>query len=397
MRRRPVPLDTALAAVPVLGAGAAMAADLEPEARAPDVLAYVLVLGLGAPMLVRRRWPVGTLLATVVVLLAYHALGYSAVGFAVPLAPALYSAAEAGRLRPAVVTGGVMLASTTTWRIYDADRDRGVAAIVGYDTVSTLALMAAAVALGDAVHARRGWQAELRQRLRLARMERDREARERVKDERVRIAREIHDVLAHTVAVITIQAGVAAEALDDDPAASCSALTTIRTVSREALADLRGTVGLLRGATESEPLPPTAVAGLADVGRVLDSAAADGLQVRLDVAGEAAPLPSVVGTTAHRIVQESLTNVLRHAHARHAHVRLRYAARALTVTVADDGRGRTDTADEGYGLRGMRERVTLLGGDFRAGNRPDGGFEVTAVLPTGAQPTPAPSPRPRIA
>jgi len=257
--------------------------------------------------------------------------------------------------------------------------------------------MAAVLALGDAVRSRRGWQAELDRRLRLADEEREQEARRRVAQERMRIARDVHDALGHAVAVISLHASVAAEALDDDPEASRRALTTIRGVSREVLRDLRGSVGLLGGGQASgravEPVPD-----LSQVPRLVGSTAADGLDVRLAVEGDPRPVPAAADATAYRLVQEALTNVLRHAAARHVLVTLRYDPRHLTVTVTDDGRGCTaadgavpaggdhgggdpDGGAPGHGLRGMHERVALLGGDLAARNRPGGGFEVRAVLP----------------
>ena len=161
---------------------------------------------------------------TLAVLVAYYVLGYSAVGFAVPLAPALFSVAEAGRWRSGALTGLFVLTVATWWRLYDENEDR---VIVGYDLATTLAVMAAVIAWGDAVRSRREWQRELARRMAAAEVEREREAQRRVADERLRIARDVHDVMAHTVAVISIQADVAREALDDDIPTARGAIDTI--------------------------------------------------------------------------------------------------------------------------------------------------------------------------
>lgn len=374
--RRARLVDVALAAVASGSALAAMYARLEPEAREADVLAYVLILALGAPMLVRRQRPVLALAVTVGVLAVYYAVGYSAVGIAVPLAPALFSVAEAGRWKLGALTGTFLLAAATWWRLYDENEDR---VIVGYDLASTLAVMAAVIAWGDAVRSRREWQRELARRTAAAEMEREREAARRVADERLRIARDVHDVVGHTVAVISIQADVAREALDDDLPAARGAVDTIRRTSRQALADLRSVVGLLRGergeADSTQPSP-----GLEQLAQLVDATRTDQLRADLRFEGEPFPLPSPVDTTAHRVVQEALTNVIRHADATAVDVLVRYGDGSVELEISDDGRGAAGAPD-GFGLHGMQQRVHLLGGELTAENRQDGGFAVHAVLP----------------
>ncbi|MGH3333251.1 MAG: sensor histidine kinase [Nocardioidaceae bacterium] len=373
-------VDIALATVAVVSAFAAMEARLEPEARASDALAYVLILALGAPMLVRRTKPVLALGATVLVLAVYYGLGYSAVGIAVPLAPALFSVAEGGRWKIGALTGAALLTLTTWWRLYD---EAGTGVIVGYDLATNIAVVAAVIAWGDAVRSRREWQRELKHRMAAAEVEREREAREQVAEERLRIARDVHDVVGHTVAVISIQADVAREALDDDVPTSREALDTIRRTSRQALTDLRAAVGLLRDGhgelASTQPAP-----GLAQVGDLVAASRTDRMRADLLVEGSPFALPSPVDTTAHRVVQEALTNVIRHAEATAVEVRVRYGDRSLELQISDDGRG-VATAGNGFGLHGMRERVHLLGGELTAGNRRRGGFAVRAVLPVTRQ------------
>ncbi|MBB3676323.1 sensor histidine kinase [Modestobacter versicolor] len=388
MTWRPGRVDVALVLASVLPAWAALAGHLEPEARPNDLLAFALVAVVSLPMLFARRAPVPVLLLCIALIYGYYWTGYSAVGLVLPLAPAFFTVAQAGRVRLAAWIGGTGLVLSTVFRLMSDHQNEKAGLVLGYDGAISLALLAAVLALGDAVRSRRGWQAELDQRLQLAAQEREAEAQRRVADERVRIARDVHDLLGHAVAIVTLHAAVAAESLDDDPEVTRRSLETIRTVSREVLHDLGGTVGLLRGdaATSVEP-----AAGLADVAELVAGAASTGLDVRLAVRGEERPLPSAVGATVHRLVQESLTNVLRHARARSATVTLEHGPADLTVTVTDDGCGDHGTGGPGHGLQGMQERVALLGGRMSAGNRDGGGFAVTAVLPVTPERVGAPA------
>ncbi|MGY1602357.1 sensor histidine kinase [Geodermatophilus sp. SYSU D00815] len=373
MSWRPGRVDVALAAAAVLPSWAALAAHLEAEARPDDVWAWLLLATLALPMLFLRHRPVLALALTWALVWTYYLLGYSAIGLVVPLAPALYSVAEAGRWRTGAAVGGGLLFLSTWYRLVEPSPGDDAGMVLGYDLVLSGALLAAVLALGDALHTRRRLRAETAERLR-------QEAEERVAEERMRIARDVHDSLGHAVAVVTLHAAVATEALDDDPAAARRALATIRDVSRDVLADLRGTVGLLR---TPDAAADRRVAGLADVPELVAATAATGLDVRLAVEGDPRPLPAAVEATAHRVVQEALTNVLRHAHAGSATVTVAHGEHDLTVRVEDDGRGAAGTA-AGHGLLGMRERVALLGGRLRAGDRPGGGFAVSAVLPVAA-------------
>ncbi|MGY1772660.1 sensor histidine kinase [Blastococcus sp. SYSU D00813] len=383
MSWRPGRVDVVLVLASVLPAWAALAGHLEPEARPTDALGFVLVAVVGLPMLVARRAPVPALFLSIALLYGFYSTGYSAVGLALPLAPALFVVALSGRLRLGAVTAGTGLALSSTFRLL-SDGQNETAGLIAYDGALSLALMAAVLALGDAVRSRRGWQAEMADRLRRADEEREAEARRRVEEERLRIARDVHDSLGHAVAVVTLHAAVAAEALDDDdPAAARRAVETIRAVSRDVLADLRDTVGLLRTGT---PEGAAHTRGLADVPDLLAATAAAGVDVRLVEDGDPRPLPAAVEATAHRVVQEALTNVLRHAQATTVTVTVTHDPEVLTVTVTDDGRGSGAPGGEdgdggGHGLAGMRERVALLGGRLLAGDRPGGGFAVSVLLP----------------
>jgi signal transduction histidine kinase len=204
------------------------------------------------------------------------------------------------------------------------------------------------------------------------------EQRERVRAaERERIARELHDVVAHNLAVIVVQAGAAADVFDAQPEQARSALLAIDDAGRSALGELRRLLETVSGEGERAPAP-----GLSQLGALTDSVRAAGLQVELDV-DDGAPLPALVDLAAYRIVQEALTNALRHAHARRVQVRVARAAGALTIEVLDDGSGAPGA--DGRGIVGMRERAQTLGGTLQTGARPGGGFRVAAELPLASE------------
>ncbi|WP_063782268.1 sensor histidine kinase [Streptomyces vietnamensis] len=243
-------------------------------------------------------------------------------------------------------------------------------------TALALALLTAGL-LGRSVRERRGHAAELRAAT----------AAEAVAAERLRIARELHDVVAHSIGVIAIQAGVGRRVIDTQPAEARNALATIETTSRETLAGLRRTLGALRGAAaDGHPAPRDPAPGLAELERLAASTADAGVRVELRRLGNPdVSLPPEVDLAAYRIVQESLTNVVRHAAAPTCRVTVERRTDTLLVEIADEGRGApgADLAG-GYGLVGMRERAELLGGSLTAGPRPGGGFHVTALLPLPA-------------
>jgi signal transduction histidine kinase len=366
-------LDGTLAVAVVVVVSVAITADL--DGRPPDVFAYAFAVGLGALMLVRRPYPVLALTATVVGFFAYYASGYPSIGLAVPVAAALYSAAEAGQVAAAAIASVVLVTVSSVYRVSQGQR---IAYLFGYEFATTVVLMVAVIVLGDGVRTRRRLREELRFRAEHAEIERQQEAARQVELERLHIARDLHDVIAHTVAVISVQSAVAGEALDDDLPAARAALERIREASGDTMRELRASVGLLRG-TDDETTEPTS--GLGRLDRLADSMRASGLQVTITVEGTETSLPATVDTTAYRIIQESLTNVLRHAEAEHAEVVVRYGKDELAIEITDNGVGHTNGTSGGHGLAGMRERATLLGGTVIAGSRPSGGFRVAATLP----------------
>jgi signal transduction histidine kinase len=341
--------------------------------------AWVFGALLALLALVRRRWPVRVLLASVLVVLGYHAAGFPAIGSGWPLAVALYTCASTGRLRPAIVVGVVLAVTSSVVRLV-IQPDPALEVLS--TTLQEMAVVALVLAFGDAVRSRRGWAAELRARLGRLERERELEAGRLVVQERLRVARELHDVMAHTLTVATVQLNVAADAIDDDPELARAAIGTAQQVARQATGELGTAVRVLRSEDE-EDLPLAPAPGLDGVQRLLAAARESGLRVEHETSGPVRPLPAPVGLAVHRIVQESLTNVLRHAGAGAVVVRLRYDQDGVAVHVADDGAGPAGAAGHpgGHGLVGMRERAVGLGGRFDAGPAPAGGFAVDAWLP----------------
>ncbi|WP_136519463.1 sensor histidine kinase [Cellulomonas telluris] len=350
----------------------------------PDGLAYAWAAGVGALMLARRRYPVAVVVLTVVSLFAYYALGYPAVGVAVPVAPAVFSAAERRRLTTAVVASVVVLAGSSAYRVATG---QDAAYVLGFELVGHALLLAAAVALGDALRARREVQRSARQVARLT-ADRLRRRMEAASDaERLATARDLHDTVGHALAVVSIHAQVAEEAVGHDDDAAARALAVVRATTTETFAELRRVVAALRR-TVASPRPPAAVV---DVTTATRPAVDAGIEVHADV-DLPADLPGPVAAAAHRIVQEAVTNVVRHSRAARLDVVVRAGAGALEVLVADDGGGATSDdvrtvgpATGGHGILGMQERAAALGGWVTAGPATTG-WQVRASIPTGAGP-----------
>jgi signal transduction histidine kinase len=224
-----------------------------------------------------------------------------------------------------------------------------------------------------------------RERMVQAREAREREARRKADEERLRIARELHDVLAHNISLINVQSGVALHLIDEQPAQARTALTAINQASADALREVRSVLGVLRGKSEQPPLAPTV--GLDQLDELVSRAAAAGVEVDLRVRGDRRSLPASVDLAAFRIVQESLTNVVRHAGAGAVTVELAYGDGELRVQIDDDGRGTGSLSEDGAGsgIAGMRERAAALGGIFEAGPLAAGGFRVLARIPIRSQ------------
>ncbi len=372
-------VDALLAAAVFVVLVGAIVADLGGDPTAPVPLAYGLAALVAGAILFRRRYPVAVLLFTAVVLVGYYSLSLPPIGLAVPLAVALYSAAEREHVRWAVAVAVTLIVLSTSVRWAQGDDP---AYLLGFEVGGQAGLMVAVIALGDGVRARRALRAEMVRREHAARLEREHETARRVERERVEIARDLHDLLAHTVSVISLHAGVAAEAMEDDPLLARRSLVAVRTCCSRAVDELHATVEALRSPDDSRRTPTPS---LAQLPHLLDTVAAAGVDVRLERDHPADDLPSVVAATAYRVVQEALSNVLRHADATKAVVGLSLRDDVLTVSVEDDGRGPGEDGSTGWGLAGMRERVGLLGGTIETGRADRGGFLVAARIPAGGR------------
>jgi signal transduction histidine kinase len=330
----------------------------------------LLALAAATPLLWRRQAPVVALFAVeagaIACVLAFRPV-WSAIAI---VGVALYAVAVLGDRRRSLVVGTVTaLAIIATTALLGATPEITQLAL-------RLALVVVALALGETLRSRRALREVERERAFREEGEREQESRRRVADERVRIARELHDTLAHSLVAINVRAGVAADLLaSEDP---LPALKDIQQASADALRDLRGTLGLLRDQGEAVPTAPS---GLASLPGLVDHARSGGLHAEMDLDLDGATVPSAVGGAAFRIVQEALTNVLRHANASGARVRVRARAEALDLDITDDGRADSAGAHPGLGLRGMAERAAALGGRLDAGPREEGGWRVHAVLP----------------
>ena len=260
----------------------------------------------------------------------------------------------------------------------------------GLSDLAVVPWLAVVAAVGQAVRARRIQRTMLAERARHAEELREQDARrrtqERIQEERLRIARELHDAVGHQVALISVQAGAMSYLLGADQDKARESLAHIQRASEAALEELRLTVGLLRQPGDSEPTEPAA--GLGRLDELISSFTATGLKVTCEVTGPAGPLPEAVDLTAYRMIQESLTNTAKHAAGASASVRLAFRPGVLALAVEDDGQGTTDDSlpvrgdgDVGHGLIGMRERAAAVGGWVSAGPRDGGGFQVLAELP----------------
>jgi signal transduction histidine kinase len=345
-------------------------------------LAYALALLHTLPLAARRRFPGPVLALGVASGLAVAALGVSPIVLGLAILVAVYSVAAYGDRR-------VSLAGLAAAELGSAAVQLTPGRFQTPTVVSNGLIIGAAWLLGHFVARRRAYAARLEQTAELERT-RAEQARRAVTEERLRLARELHDVVAHSISVIAVQSGVGAHVASTQPEEAAKALAAIEATSRAALTELRRLLGVLR--QEGEPQGALApVPGLADLDRLLAEVAKAGLAVRLQVEGTPSTLPAGVDLSAYRIVQEALTNVVKHAGPARAQVTIRYRDHDVMVEVTDDGRGVAaptgdGQASVGHGLIGMRERVAVFGGDLEAGPRPDGGFRVAARLPLADQP-----------
>lgn len=364
------------------GAGIAEAW-LNDSVRGSPVWLSVFALLWGLPLLARGSRPVGAPTAVLVLVIIQALIWRQSVGYSVStfmlvaLAIGLYGANLATRRER---QAGAAFALAAVLIVVFLDPEGGWTDLVGTVPTFSVAWLVGQVYRG---HVRR--TAELRERAERLERERDAEARAAVAEERSRIAREMHDVVAHSLSVMVVQAEAAEEMLGVDPERARTPLIAVQDTGRAALGELRRMLGVLRekdaGAAALAPQP-----GLGGLDELAAHVRAAGLPVSVRVEGEPRPLPSGIDLSAFRIVQEGLTNALKHAGPANAEVLVRYGEGEVEVRVSDDGRGHDPASNgDGHGLVGMRERVSVYGGELHAGPGPKGGYRLSARLPLGPE------------
>jgi len=340
--------------------------------------AWLIDAALVLPLIWRRRRPVVVFGVLAAVALVQWAVGLR-LSADVALLVALYTVAAREPRRVAVVAGAVLEAGA----VLAAVRFAPAGDVLG-SVVFLSGLVVAAFFIGTTVQTRRAYLGALVDRAARAERERDQQALLAASTERARLARELHDIVAHSLTVVVTMAEAAAASTDTDPPAARAAMEQVATTGRLALAEMRRLVGVLRTGPHDDLADLTPVQGLDAVDGLVTGARAAGLPVRLTVGGRPRPLSVAMDTTAYRIVQESLTNVLKHALAPSVvEVLLRWEEERLVLQVSDDGRPPSTAREPGHGLAGMRERLAILGGELSAGPGSTGGWRVRATLPLG--------------
>lgn len=384
LKAHPLALDSALAAAVLLCMLAGSFIDPHGDRgvswslRSPDPLSLLLITLGGVALVLRRIAPLPVLAVTGTCSVIESVTGDPRAPVAMSAVIALYTVASTtdrpttwrvGLLTMTVLTGAAMLAGPLPW--------------YAQENVAILAWTGIGATAGDAVRSRRAVVRAIRERAERAERTREEEARRRVAEERLRIARDLHDVVAHHIALVNVQAGVAAHVMDKRPDQAKEALAHVREASRSALNELRATVGLLR--QSGDPEAPTEPApGLYRLDELAGTFRNAGLQVEVARADHGTELPAAVDLAAYRVIQEALTNVRKHAGPRaRAEVSVVRVGPHIEVTVLDDGAGDVPASEDGggHGLLGMRERVTALRGALTTGPRYGGGYRVHAILP----------------
>jgi signal transduction histidine kinase len=325
------------------------------------------------PLLGRRRWPLPVLaITTAATIIQIAAWG---IYNPLPAGIALFTVADQADRRTALAALGITLAVLTpaVWGDVGA---KHVLLLFG-----RLLPFAVAWLIGDSIGTRRRYVGTLEERAERLEREREAEAARAVAEEQARIARELHDVIAHSLSVIVVQAAAADDVFDARPDRVRQSLRAIETTGRAALEELRTLIGSVRGDQASYAPTP----GLADLDALIEQVQTAGLAVTVTIEGEPSPLPQAVDLSAYRVAQEALTNTLKHANASRAEIALRWHDDQLDLEIHDDGAGSTANGP-GHGIVGMRERLVALGGTLAAGPAAGGGFTVLARFPVGASP-----------
>jgi signal transduction histidine kinase len=381
VRRHPHSADAAIALAVMAATAATTFTEDQPtttEGRAVAIAAAVAACGA---LTVRRHWPLASLVVSALAAEVFLFVTPDASGVLILVAPciALYTVAEMVERRRGLIAGGAAVAALA---LLHALLHPGM---IGPENLAFTALGGLAIAAGDSSRNRRALLAEVERRAERSAFEREMVAQRRVEQERLRIARDLHDSVGHHLALISVQSDVAGRALDGDTAVARESLLHVKSASRKALEELRDTVSLLR--QPGDPVAPTAVPapGLDALDDLLDSLRASGLAIDYLANGAAVPLAPAADVTAYRVIQESLTNVYKHSAQRKARLTLGYDRGELRIIVEDLGSRSALSVSPlpagRQGIRGMRERLLALGGRFTAGPRPGGGFQVDAAIP----------------
>jgi signal transduction histidine kinase len=383
----PMVADGLLAAlVTVLGLPGLFTADealarLDIRFRSPDALAVLLTLAQTVPLVWRRRAPGVVLAVTGLATLAHLAFGYPPTWAEFGPLIALYTVAAHRPRRRSAVAAALVAVGLAVYAAIAMRRYPGPAEARVQGWAVSYAQFAAAWFLGTVQERRLAYTAKLEALNAQLADEQELRSRWAVAAERSRIARELHDVVAHSVSVMVVQAGAARRTLTASPGQAATALGQVESTGRQALVELRRLLGLLRDGDRAgnDALAPQP--SLANLESLATAAREAGLPVEVAVEGQPRPLPAGVDLSAYRIVQEALTNSLKHAGRARASVRVCYGRDALEIRVEDDGDGTENGQGSGHGLIGMRERAALFGGTLETGARPGGGYRVAARLP----------------
>nr|WP_300146173.1 sensor histidine kinase [Propionicimonas sp.] len=365
---RPWVLDTALALGLLI---ASLAAAALSEAGLPSGWVLVLLAAAAVPYGVRRVAPLVVLVVAGLLVCALILVDQSTAVIGSALFLAAYTVASRASTPATVFAAAFCLVLLVVVAVSAPDR------MTWPEAATNLALFAGSFALGRAARSHRAAVRLEAERAELAERAQAEIARSAASEERLRIARELHDVVGHSLGVIALQAGVGARVALSDPEEARTSLAAIADRSRASLQEVRQILGALRNPSEDAELIP----GMDALGHLVAQAAEAGLPVHVEQEGEPWPVSPALGLTVYRLVQESLTNVVRHAGASGAWVRVQYAPRQLTLTITDDGRGAPPGTAAGTGQIGMQERAAIWDGSLRAGNRPGNGYEVVAVIP----------------
>jgi signal transduction histidine kinase len=343
--------------------------------RDPDVWSVLLSIGVAVPYYFRRHAPLVVLLTSELCVVVLTVREYQTSAAPSVLLVGVYTVAAWCDRRQRIIGAAAVLIGLTVVAV------AGIPGANQADNAFNFVIFAAAYLFGSTMRNRRLYSEQLEERAKALERERDDQAQRAVTEERLRIAQELHDVVAHSMGVIAVQASVGAHVIDTDPAEAKNSLEAITHTSRSTLAEIRRMLGVLRDDNGASHAPAPS---LADLDRLVRDVGTAGLEAEVRSEGTPVELPPGVDLTAYRIVQEALTNVLKHAGRARATVVVGYEENALRLEIVDDGRGVNGrAAPGGHGLVGMRERVGVYGGSFEAGPRVGGGFRVAVRLPYG--------------